>query len=49
MRNDVLEKGRGCYKEGLVCHTKQPYFYMEGNGEPLKRLKHLIIMSLICF
>lgn len=48
MRN-VLEKGRGCDMEGLVCHTKQPYFYMEGNGEPLERLKQLIVMSLICF
>lgn len=48
MRN-VLEKGRGCDMEGLVCHTKQPYFYMESNGEPLERFKQLIVMSLICF
>ena len=49
MRNDVLEKVRGCDMEGLACHAKQAYFYMEGNGEPLKRFKHLIIMSLVCF
>lgn len=43
MRNDALKAGKSHDMEGLVCYAKQLHFYMEGNGKPLKKFKHLMM------
>lgn len=47
MRSDALKAGKSHDMEDLVCYTKQLHFYMEGNGESLKKFKHLKMIRLV--